>query len=100
MAAARTIEVALPEGVDPSEDERELLEATCRTIVGLRFEGGRDWEQVMRRLEVDGWTVHWHLGWIAEAKRGREFERAAGHTREEALLELEKLTQLDTVTGY
>jgi hypothetical protein len=100
MTEKRVIEIPLPEGAEPTGDEAQLLEATCRTIVGLRYEGGRDWENVMRRLEQDGWSVHWRLGWIAEARRGREFERAAGQTREEALVELEKLTQMDAVGGY
>jgi hypothetical protein len=100
MATRRIIEVPLPEGVEPTAEELELLEATFRTIVGLRFEGGREWEKVVRRLEAAGWTVHWRLGWIAEAKKGRETEKAAGRTREEALAELETLAQLDMVPGY
>lgn len=101
MAEKRVLEIALPDSAHPTGDEVELLEATCRTIIGLRYEGSRDWEQVMGRLEQAGWSVHWRLGWIAEAKRGREFERAAGRTREEALVELEKLTEMDSaVAGY
>jgi hypothetical protein len=100
MATRRVLEIPLPEGADPVDDERELLAAACRTIVGLRYEGSHDWEAIKQRIEADGWSVHWRLGWIAEAKRGREFERAAGDSREEALRELEKLTQLDVVAGY
>lgn len=99
MAEKRVIEVPLPEGVEPTSDERRRLEAMFRAILELRYEGS-DGQTVVRRLEEAGWSVRWELGWIAEARRGREFERASGRTRGEALAELETLAKLDMVSGY
>jgi hypothetical protein len=99
MATRQVIEVPLPEGVEPTSEDLALLEGTFQAIVGLRYEGGREWEKIARRLEEDGWTVHCHLGWIAEARRGRDSEEAVGRTRAEAFAQLAELTQLDTVAG-
>jgi hypothetical protein len=99
MASKRVIEVPLPEGAEPGPEELELLETTLRMVVELRYEG-RDWEETARRLESDGWEVRCRLGWIAEARRGREFEQAFGGTRGQAFGELETLTGMDTLAGY
>ena len=100
MAKGRVIEVPLPEGAALTDDELELLETTLKTIVELRYEGSRRWEAVARRLEEGGWAVHTRLGWIAEARRARDFERASGRTKDEAFAELLTLTQLDTAPAY
>jgi hypothetical protein len=100
MTREGIIEVPLPEGVDASREERERLEALLRVIVELRFDGPGGWQETRDRLESEGWTVRWRLGWVAEARRGREFEQGIGRTRDEAFAELNMLTQLDTVSGY
>jgi hypothetical protein len=46
-------------------------------------------------LEEEGWTLHTRVGWIVEARRGRDFEQAAALTRDEAFAELQSLVQLD-----
>ncbi len=48
-----------------------------------------------RRLEEEGWTLHTRVGWIVEARRGRDFERATALTRDEAFAELQSLVLLD-----
>ena len=99
MAGKRVIEVALPEGVEPTAEDRELLETTLQAIVSLRHEGRRELQETLHALESDGWSVHCRVGWIAEARRGRESEQAFGATRERALAELHTLTAMDEREG-
>jgi hypothetical protein len=99
MARKRAIEVPLPEGIEPTPEDLELLEITLQAIMSLRHEGRREREETLRRLESDGWDVACRLGWIAEARRGRECERAFAGTRDEALSELQTLTAMDTPAG-
>ena len=93
--ATRVVEVPLPEGVEPSEDQLELLKASLQAIVSLRYEDGGRREALRRRLEADGWTVRMTLAWCVEARRGRDRERGLGRTRDEAFEELYALTSLD-----
>lgn len=99
MVATQAIEIPLPEGAEPSADERELLEDLCRTIVGLRYEGQEAWRATVERLDCLGWEVHWHVGWIAEARRKGYLERGVGRTLDEAFAELQQMAQLDEVEG-
>jgi hypothetical protein len=99
MVGSQAIEVPLPEGAEPTADERALLEELCRTIVGLQFDGHEPWRRVAGRLECAGWNVHWRVGWIAEARREDHFERGVGRSLDEAFVELEQLTLLDEVEG-
>jgi len=96
---AHPIEIPLPEGAEPSADERELLADLCRTIVGLRFEGHEPWRRTAERLECEGWEVHWRVGWIAEARRKGCLERGVGRTLDEAFVELQQMVQLDRLEG-
>lgn len=97
MPRAATIEVPLPEGAQPSKLDLELLKATFQAIVTLRTEGGREWEEVLRQLERDGWSVHWGLCWHAQARRGEDYEQASGKTLDETFSELAQLARLDMV---
>jgi hypothetical protein len=97
MGKAPTIEVPLPEGVQPSKLDLELLKATFQAIVTLRTEGGREWEEVLCQLERDGWNVHWGLCWHAEARRGDDYEQASGKTLDGTFAELAQLARLDMV---
>jgi len=98
MASPKVIEVPLPEGEEPTPEDLEQLERTLRAVVELRYER-RHWEQAARRLESGGWEVRCRRGWIAEARRGREFEQAFGATRRQAFAELTTLTEMDAVAG-
>jgi len=99
MAAARALEIPLPEGVEPSEDDMAHLEWLCTALVGLRYAGSHAWEETVHKLERAGWKVHWGLTWRAEARRDGHVEQADGRTRDEAFTELWQLTRLDEVDG-
>lgn len=81
-------------GVDPidrgslSEDDREIASAVAQVIAGLHHDAGRDWREVVRRLECDDWEVKCQVGFVAEARRGSLHEVAFGRTREQAVIEL------------
>ncbi len=57
------------------------------------------WEQIEQALEEDDWDVHVRLMWVAEARKGRDYEQGIGLTREEALEQLAQLTRLDAIIG-
>jgi hypothetical protein len=99
MDITKSIEVRLPAGARPSQEDLELLDATFQAIVSLRFQGGHTWDQVERLLVESGWNVRSRLMWVAEARRGREIEQAVGATKDEAYDQLQQLTRLDEVTG-
>jgi len=99
MTSKRLIEVPLPDDAEPTPEDLELLETTLQAIVGLRFSGSRAWEMVEQALEDEGWKVRTRLMWVAEARKGREYEQAAGRTRDEAFAQLHELTQMDEVPG-
>jgi hypothetical protein len=99
MARERAIKVTLPEGTEPTPEDLELLDTTAQAIMSLRYEGRREREETLLRLEAEGWQVRCRLGWIAEARRGRECERAFAGTRDQALAELHTLTAMDTPAG-
>ena len=93
--ATHSVEIPIPEGVELSEDQRELLEASLLAIVTLHCEDGGPHEALRRKLEAEGWSVKTTLTWCAEARRGRELERAFGRTRDEAFGELCGLVAFD-----
>ena len=101
MAKAPTIEVPLPEGVQPSKLDLELLKkATFQAIVTLRTEGGREWEEVLRQLERDG--LERALGGLRRAcgtaRRGdASTQQASGKTLDGTFAELAQLARLDMV---
>jgi len=97
MATANTIEIPLPDGMQPTGLDLELIKATFQAIASLRCECGRDWEKIVHRLESDGWAVKWKLTWIAEAKRGDNFECVSGSTLDEAFAELHEHTHMATI---
>ena len=99
MAGVKRIEVDLPADIQPTEIDLELLKATFQAIVTLRYECKREREECLKRLEGDGWSVHWGLTWVAEAKRGECFEQASGRTVEAALTQLYQLTRLNMLAG-
>jgi hypothetical protein len=99
MAPTRTIEIPLPEGIQPTRRDLELLKATFQAIASLRCECGCDWENILHQLQSNGWQVHWGLTWIAEAKRGEDFEQVRGATLDEAFAELAENTRIAEVGG-
>ncbi|HUK13716.1 MAG TPA: hypothetical protein VLW17_10495 [Thermoanaerobaculaceae bacterium] len=97
MPEHRAITVRLPDRVEPTSLDLELLKATFQAIVALRFECAKEWETVLHQLEEQGWSVGWGLAWMAEARRGDDFEQASGRTLDEALNQLSQLARLDMV---
>lgn len=95
----RSLEIPLPEGVEPNDEQMELLRATLGAVLALHYERARSFEEVKRKLEAEGWQVRTSLGWCVEARRGREREEALGRTRDEAFDELLRLTRLDDAGG-
>jgi hypothetical protein len=94
------IEVPLPDNInDAREVDLDLLKAIFQAIVSLRFEDFPNREALQKKVEEDGWTVRWGLTWIAQAKRGQDYEFAIGQTTEEALCKLYHSTQLGTREG-
>ncbi len=57
------------------------------------------WERVQKALQDDGWDVRVRLMWVAEARRGHDYEQGVGLTRDEAFDQLEQLTRLDAMIG-
>ncbi len=97
MAAQQVLHIRLPEEVSASN--AEILKATFQAIMALRCDCSSEWDRTLRELETDGWTVHWKLEWIAEAKRNGDYEQANGKTLDEVFSRLQQLTRLDTVAG-
>lgn len=97
MASSRVIQVSLPEGVEPTREDLDLLQGIFEAIVTLRFGQGRTGEQVLRTLSAEGWTVRSRLGWVAEAKKGGELEQVTGSSKTEALVHLDQLVKADRV---
>ncbi len=91
------VEVTLPEGVEPTPIERELVRATLSTTGALRRDLVSEWEEAQRQLEAGGWKVRWGLAWRVAAKRGNDYEEATGETLDEAFQQLVQLTRLDDV---
>lgn len=57
------------------------------------------WERIEKALVSDGWNVKVRLMWVAEARKGHDYEQGVGLTRDEAFDQLEQLTRLDAITG-
>jgi hypothetical protein len=100
MIATHAIEVPVPPGVEPTEEERSLLEALSRAVFALRYEGSEpEWSRTASTLRRAGWDVHWRLNWVAEGRRGGHIEQGEGDSLDAALGELQQLTLLDEVEG-
>jgi len=97
MAGGQFIQVQLPESAEPTREEIELLKGVFDAIVMLRFGRPRGADDVEQALAADGWSVHAHLKWVAEARRGGELEEATGGSRPEAIRHLQQLVKADQV---
>jgi len=99
MTGTMTVQVPLPEHADPTREEIALLESAFQAIVGLCYRGARAWEADARALEQDGWTVRARLMWVADARKGPEYEEACGRTRDEAFAKLREFARVDHTAG-
>lgn len=91
---------ASPEVLDAlSEEEREVVDAVARAILGMRPTGCRPWRETAERLRKGGWDVRSRVAWIAEARKGSVHETAVADARDDAFAQLWDLTLLDAVEG-
>jgi len=93
------ISVPLPLGVEPSKTDLELLQATFQAIIALRYENAVRRDAMLSVIEDEGWNVRWGLTWVAEARRGNDYEQATGSTTESALGCLYHLVQMAKLEG-
>lgn len=96
MLVRQTVEIPLPESLELTGGDLELLKATFQALVALRCEKGREWEGPLRQLKEDGWNVSWNLAWRVQARRGEDYEEATAPTLREALEGVTQLVLLDT----
>lgn len=100
MVTTQTIEVPLPPDVEPTPDERALVDMLCRTVFELRpMEGEPCWVRTARLLRTAGWDVHWRLAWVAEGRRAGHIEEGVGASLDDAFRRLHELTLQDEVEG-
>ena len=97
MAKYPVINIPLTE--DISLTAAELLKATFQAIISLRCDCSSEWDRSLRELQSEGWDVNWRLKWVAEARRGTDYEQACGATLDEVFSQLQQLTRLDAVAG-
>jgi hypothetical protein len=95
--ATQVVEVLLPAGVSPTEEELQRLRDSLQAVVAQQLE--RSAPGLQARLEAEGWKVRLRVAWCAEARRGHDYESAVGTNPEEALSELVQLTRLDAPPG-
>jgi hypothetical protein len=95
VTATHVVEVPLPAGLDPTPEERELLERLFAAVAGVRLEPGRDWPRIRTALARNGWSLSWGLQWHVEARRGRELEQSCGVTPDEAFARIWQVTRED-----
>lgn len=99
MAAMRMIHIPLPENLQASESDLDMLRATFQAVVSLRCDRRVEWQTVLRQMEADGWTVRWGLNWVADAKRGDCHESVSGVSVDDAIAQLYQMTRLHAVEG-
>ncbi len=97
MAGRQFIQVQFPDTAAPTRDDVELLKGIFEAIVALRFPEHRVSDESEGALTANGWCVQAHLKWVAEARKGAEFEVASGASRADALRQLEQLVKADQV---
>jgi hypothetical protein len=99
MNQPRTIEVALPDCLQMSPDDLDVLRATFQTIISLASGGCDGADDHLQHMQDQRWTVNWGLTWIARARRDATYEEATGASKQEVLAQLRRLTSLHEVEG-
>jgi hypothetical protein len=82
-----------------TEDERDVVEAVARAVLGMRAATNHTWREIAGRLVDDGWEVRSRVAWVAEARRGAVHETAVADSREAAFAQLLDMTVADAVEG-
>ena len=99
MSEKCSIQIELPDDLEASADNLEVLRTVFQTIITLSRECGSNSNCVVQAMMEENWQVHCGLTWSATAERGKEFETATGGTKEEALARLRQLTGLREIDG-
>jgi hypothetical protein len=97
MADNQSIQVRLPDGAEPTHGDVELLRGIFEAIVTLRCAQSGEGTAAEQALTGEGWSVRTRLRWVAEARRGAEFEEVTGASKAEALEHLQQLVRADQV---
>ena len=84
---------------DLTPEERDIVEAVARAVLGVRATSSRSWRDTCERLRSDGWEVRCRVAWVAEARKGSVHETAVADARDDAFAQLWDLTLLDAVEG-
>ena len=84
---------------DLTPEERDIVEAVARAVLGVRATSSRPWRETCERLRSDGWEVRSRVAWVAEARKGSVHETAVADARDDAFAQLWDLTLLDAVEG-
>jgi hypothetical protein len=97
---SKTIPITLPEGfAEPSSMDLQLLTAVVEAVAALKCDCRKNWEEVLQKLNSDGWDIRWQLVWNAEARKGRHYETVSGRTLEEVFSGLSQHALLHTTEG-
>lgn len=99
MNAARILQLPVPDHMQVSEYDLDMLRATFQAVLSLRCDRRVEWQAILQQMEADGWTVRWGLHWAAEAKRGDCLEAVNGTSVDDAIAQLYQMTRLHTVEG-
>jgi hypothetical protein len=97
MTGKSSIEVRLPDDLCATGDDLDLLRRIFDAIVALRCPAAGAGGDAERALAADGWSIRAGLMWVAEGRRGSEYEQVTGASRAEALAHLQQLVEVDTV---
>ena len=98
MATPRTITIAVPDCVDLSPEDLDVLCTTCETIITMAS-GGCAVTDDLAAMREQGWDVTWGLAWIARARREGLYEEALGTTKGEVMARLARSVRLHEVEG-
>jgi hypothetical protein len=99
MSETCSIRIELPDDLAASPESLEVLRTVFQTIITLSRECGNKSNPQLQAMLGGGWKVNCGLNWTATAERGKEFETAAGQTKEEALAQLRQMTRLHEMDG-
>ena len=99
MSETCSISIELPDELASSAESLEVLRTVFQTIITLSRECGRQSNPQLQGMIAGNWKVTCGLNWTATAERGKDFETASGHTKEEALAQLRQMTRLHEMDG-
>lgn len=97
--ASQVLELTLPEGINLSATDMEIMSSLLQVLITMRFENGHQKRTLLQTIEKSGWNVKLGVSWVAEARRGQDFEQAIGKSPVSALCCLHSHTQMAKLEG-